>query len=251
MKISVIILTFDSEQNIERCISSIVNSKTMNEYEIIVIDNASNDNTINLIKKAFPQVHLIQNTSNKGVAPARNQGLDNSTGDYILFLDDDAYLLPETLELLASYLNNNSKCGIVGPQMLNPDQTLQFNALPIPSVSIKLKRIVQRIFHIKAKPYYIEKILNTQNFEPGYLIGACQLIRKKVIEITGKLDEHIFYGPEDADLCLRVKKCGFQVVCVPQAKAIHAYRRSSYNFKRINLLLAHVKGLFYFWFKHL
>ena len=87
-------------------------------------------------------------------------------------------------------------------------------------------------------------------FQPGYLIGACQLIRRKAITATGLLDERMFYGPEDADYCLRLKKQGFEVVCLPSARVIHAYQRQSYNLKKIRLLWAHFKGLVYFWWKH-
>jgi GT2 family glycosyltransferase len=250
MKLSIIVLTWNSERFIVRCIEALKSTVTTKPLEWIVVDNGSGDSTLQLVKKLLPEANIIHNKANLGVARARNQGIIASSGEYVLILDDDTQTLPDAVDLLCDYLNQHPKCALVAPQLVNPDGSIQANALPFPSVKEKSLRIVKKILGIPLQNQYSESIEAKLPFQPGYLIGACQLIRRKAITATGLLDERMFYGPEDADYCLRLKKHGFEVICLPSVSVIHAYQRQSYNLKKPGLLWAHFKGLVYFWRKH-
>ena len=250
MKLSIVILTCNSLHRIEPCIKALLGTVGIHPIEWIMVDNGSTDGSQQLVETLLPQASLIQNYHNEGVARARNQGIKASTGQYVLLLDDDTQVLPNTIDTLCEYLDKQPQCAMVAPQLLNPDGSLQANALPLPSVRDKCNRIVKKLQGKKLQNFYHDKIEAQTPFQSGYLIGACQLIRKDAITRIGLLDEQIFYGPEDADYCLRLKKQGYEVVCLPSVRAIHDYQRQSYRLKNARLLWSHFKGLMYFWRKH-
>jgi GT2 family glycosyltransferase len=173
-----------------------------------------------------------------------------ATGEYILFLDDDAEVYPHAIDTLMEYLSTHPECALAGPQLLNSDGSYQANALPFPTVEIKCTRIIKNLLGLKHFNPYISNIKAQAPFKPDYLMGACQLISMDAIRIVGLLDERIFYGPEDADFCLRLKSQGYEVVCLPMVSVMHGYRQQSYQLRNLKLLWHHFTGLIYFWWKH-
>jgi len=250
MKLSIIILTCNSKKWIEPCIKSLISTIGIYSKEWIVVDNGSNDGSQQLVRVLLPQAIIIQNKKNLGVARARNQGIESSTGEYVLLLDDDTEVLENTINAMCRFLDEHPRCGMVGPQLVNPDGSIQYNALELPSVRVKIRRVLEKIFGKPPDNYYKEFIDTGKPFHPGYLLGACQLIRRDSISSVGLLDEQIFYGPEDADYCLRLKEHSYDVVCLPSVRVIHAYQKQSYRLNKIKLLWHHFKGLWYFWKKH-
>ena len=250
MKLTIVILTCNSLAWIDSCVKALLDTVRVFPIEWIVVDNGSVDSSPQLIKNLLPQANLIQNHQNRGVSIARNQGIMASTGQYVLLLDDDTKVLPNAIDALCEYLDQQPQCAMVGPQLLNPDSSLQYNALPLPTVKVKCNRIINKLLGRPLKNPYHDYIESQKPFQPGYLIGACQLIRQEAINSVGLLDEQIFYGPEDADYCLRLKKNGYEIICLPTAQVIHAYQHQSYRMKNLRLLWSHLTGLLYFWWKH-
>lgn len=250
MKLSIVILTCNSKHWIDPCIKSLMDTVVQHPLEWIVVDNGSLDGTQQLVESLLPQAIRVQNQYNYGVARARNQGIQVSSGEYVLLLDDDTKVLPGVIDKLCEYLDANPQCAMVAPQLENPDGSLQSNALPLPTVRVKCNRVVSKLLGKQITNIYLDKIVAQEPFQPGYLIGACQLIRREAINTVGMLDEQIFYGPEDADYCLRIRKHGLEVVCFPTLRVIHAYQQQSYQLKKAKLLWYHFKGLIYFWCKH-
>jgi GT2 family glycosyltransferase len=249
MKLSIVILTCNSINRIGSCLESLLSTVIIYPVEWIIVDNGSRDGSQQLVKKLLPQAIIIQNVRNLGVSRARNQGIKTSSGQYILLLDDDTRVLPQTIETLCEYLDKHPQCAMVAPQLINTDDSIQANALPIPSVREKFIRIAKKLLR-KKHNIYIDKIKTKIPFYPGYLIGACQLIRREVFSVVGLLDEKIFYGPEDADYCLRLTKYDYQIVCLPSVSVIHDYQQRTYRLKNLRLLWFHFTGLIYFWWKH-
>jgi GT2 family glycosyltransferase len=250
MKISIVILTFNSLRWIEPCVKALLTTVKIQPREWIVVDNGSTDGSQQLVKTLLPQATLIQNNFNHGVARARNQGIKASTGQYVLLLDDDTQVLPYAIDKLCEYLNEHPHCAMIAPQLVNPDGSLQANALPLPLVRVKFKCIFGKLLGKSIQNIYHDSIKKQIPFQPGYLLGACQLIRQEAITTIGPLDERIFYGPEDADYCIRLKKKGYEVVCLPSVKVIHVYQHKSYWLKNPGLSWSHLRGLIYFWWKH-
>ncbi len=250
MKLSIIILTCNSLSAIETCIRSLLDTVSADPLEWIIVDNGSSDNSPEIVSRILPQALVIRNTRNLGVAKARNQGIRAATGEYILLLDDDTEANPHAIDTLMEYLSIHRECALAGPQLLYSDGSYQANALPFPTVRIKITRIMRKLLGFNPPNPYIRDIIYQLPFKPGYLTGACQLIRMNAIRDIGFLDERIFYGPEDADFCLRLKKHGYEVVCMPMVSVMHGYRQQSYQLRSLKLLWHHFTGLIYFWWKH-
>lgn len=252
VKLSIIILNWNSKSYIDLCLQSVrkaIPSKLKNE--IIVIDNGSTDSSIQYIKKQYPDVKLIENDRNKGVAPARNQGLMIAKGKYILLLDIDTIIREDSIEVMIQTMQSDNRIGLCGPKLVGTDGKLQFSCRNFPSVLSK----IYRQFPGKLQNCLLEReeLRNWDHCsqrEVGYVIGACQLIRKAVIKEVGLLDENIFYGPEDIDFCLRIWQAGYKVVYNPEAVIIHDEQRITKRKLFSKICWEHAKGLAYFFWKH-
>ncbi|MCU4175734.1 glycosyltransferase family 2 protein [Carboxylicivirga sp. N1Y90] len=250
MTLSIVILTLNSEKIILNCLNAIEPSCPNYDYEIIIVDNGSNDSTLTLIESNYPECKLLKNKSNLGVAKARNIGIQEAEGNFLLILDDDVVMHPLSLDKLIRRISHDSTIGMIAPQLLNPDDTIQYNGLPFPSILVKTRRIISKLLGKSINNPYSDFINKKEPYEPDYLIGAVQLIRKELFDKVGLLDETIFYGPEDADLCVRIHQAHYRVICIPSINMTHNYQRRSYKLKQLPLLIKHLQSLIYFWFKH-
>lgn len=253
MKLTIIILNWNSLEFLKRCIKSINDNLRMLEKEIIVVDNGSNDSSVDFLESNYKEVKLIKNKKNRGVGPARNQGMAIANGEYILNLDVDAEILPNSIDLLVGEMDKREEVGIIAPKLIYPDGETQYSCRKFPTF---LSKFIYRQLPKKLRDnlLYDEEMRLYNHEEPNYadyIIGACQLIRKKAMEEVGYYDRHIFYGPEDIDYCLRMWKKGWKVLYYPRAVIIHYEQRITRN----NLLniskpifWKHIYGLiWYFW----
>ena len=231
MKISVIIVTYNTATETLACLRSVLASKNLDNFEIIVIDNNSSDDTADQIKEHFPQVKLIKNSENRGFAKAVNQGIKISSGKYIFMLNPDAEVEPNTISKLASYLEKNHQVGIVGPKILNFDGTIQRSVGPLPTLKHALYEalLLSRIF-----PNSLEfGSLRMAGFDfyktqlVAKLTGAALLMRREVFDAYGLFDEQYFLYYEETDLMLRMHRQGkYQIVFYPDATVRHHLNKS-------------------------
>lgn len=263
-KLSTIILTWNSEQYISNCLNSLLQSLGNRGVKIILIDNGSTDKTTEIISEfADGRFFTISNKQNLGVSKARNMGLRNSVGEYILFLDMDTVVNKEALDEMIHFMDSNPECGICSCMLKNSEGMIQNSCRKIPSFRYKMLNVLEAIFlhihrrklseyvsHINSNQFYREKFGLKQAFEVEYLIGACQLIRRSAFEQVGFLDEKIFYGPEDADFCIRLKEKKWKIFYLPYVSIIHEYQQISRKriFSKISYI--HFKALIYFFWKH-
>ena len=250
-KLSVIILTWNSKEMLRLCLNSLYSSLKVSEYEVIVVDNGSQDSTTEMISNNFPEIKLIKNTSNKGVAPARNQGLQIAQGKYLLLLDVDTTVAVGTIDVLIDYLDKHSTIGLVGPKLFYPDGQLQYSCRKFPTVWTKvLRRVPIKV----AGRFLIDELYKSWDHnsvrEVDYVIGACQLIRRKAIEEIGYLDDAMFYGAEDVDYCLRLQKAGWKVVYNPHAIVIHKEQRITKKRLFSKITWKHILSLMRYFHKH-
>ena len=244
-RVSVIILTWNSVGKIEPCLEAL-GQGTQVPDEIIVVDNGSKDQTRAVLAMRFPSVRVIENTINLGVARARNQGLAAARGTYVLVLDDDAIMQPEALAQLVAVLDTSPTVALCGPQLLSTTHEPISTSLTFPTLLQKIRRwrtAEQR----NGSPW--DNNLSGRMREVDYVIGACQLIRRAALDEVGLYDEHIFYGPEDIDLCLRLRQAGWRIILQPNAQVIHAEQRLARSiFSPIGR--KHTSGLGYYFSKH-
>lgn len=249
--VSAVLLTWNSALHVGQALASLSRELDGLAAEIVVVDNGSTDESVRIVQLT-PQARIIRNTANAGVARARNQGLAVSTGRYILFLDSDAELSPGSVREMLRYMDATPAAGVVGPKLIYPDGTVQFSRRRFITVHGKvLRQLPLRLRRAIAwmADEEIQGIDRTVAQPVDYVIGACQLIRRDLIRSAGALDEHMFYGPEDVDFCLRAWQAGWEVHYVPSAVVVHHEQRITRRRPSV-LTLRHGMALAYYFWKH-
>ena len=254
MNISFIILTWNSEQYLERCFVCIDQAlkRTGLSYEVCVLDNGSRDSTPTLLKRLadrHPDVIVPYfEPNNIGTTRSRNRLFATARGDYLCVMDSDVELGQGVVEVLLKEIEANQRLGIVAPCILYPSGAWQKSFDRFPTMVDKINRLFRlRSIEERECLRYSEV---TRPFYVDYAISAFWLMRRKLLETVGLLDEQIFYSPEDVDFCLRIWKSGYRVLYVPSVSVIHHTQEISRGLKINRAKLSHIKGLLYYFYKH-
>jgi len=226
MQISIVIISYNVKEFLHQCILSLKKSCHGIEHEIIIVDNNSIDGSDKIITSKFPEITLIKNYDNKGFAKACNQGLEISTGKYLLLLNPDTMLQEDTIPKMIEFFEDNPDAGAAGCKILNADGTLQLScrrSFPTPSVAIPKIVGLSRMFP-KSKlfsKYNLTYEDPEKQIEVDALSGAFMMFSKKVYDDLGGLDEDYFMYGEDLDYCYRIKQAGWKIYYTPTTKLIH------------------------------
>lgn len=233
MKLSIIIVSYNTKQLLADCIKSIEKNLYNFSYEIVVVDNNSADGSTDMVKFEYSHVKLIANNYNAGFAKANNQGLELCSGDYILLLNSDTIVLKNAISTLIDFMDSHIDTAICGPKLLNSDMTLQLpcrRGFPRLINSVSYFSGISRVFP-KSRVFgsYLMTYMDSGiNHEVDAVSGACLLVKRKILsEIGGLLDEAFFMHFEDIDLCYRAKQSGYKVYYVHNAEIIHLKGQSS------------------------
>ena len=224
--LSIIIVNRNTKAFLFSCLESISESERRTDWEIVVIDNGSQDVGADEIRKVFPFVSLIENDKNLGFATAVNQGLQKTSGEYALLLNPDAQVKHGAIEYLKSFMDAHSDVGVAGAQLLNSDGSKQNSIANFPSLATELlnKSLLRWLFPEKfpgKETNYSEPV------EVDSVIGACMMARRDAVNQVGFFDEDYFLFFEETDLCYRIKRGGWKVYHVPQAEIYHFQGKSA------------------------
>jgi hypothetical protein len=194
--------------------------------EVIIVDNASSDDTLEMLTSEFPTARLVKNSTNLGYTRPINQALQLSQGRYMLLLNPDTVVLPGAINELVGYLEAHPEVGICGPKVLNRDGTLQKackRGVSRPWAAFSYFSGLSALFpHSKFfGGYLLNYLAEDEIHEVDGISGSCMLIRRAVIDQIGFLDERFFAYQEDADYCFQAKKAGWKVVYLPSAQIMH------------------------------
>jgi hypothetical protein len=221
MNLSIIIVNWNTADLLQSCLVSIYAHSPAGRFEVLVVDNASTDASVAMVRREFPQVRLLANQQNGGFAAANNQAIRRCTGEMVLLLNPDTIVKPGALAALVNFLQAHPRAGAAGPLTLNPDGTLQISCYPAPT----LLRELWRLLHIDALyplgEYPMARWPQNQSRPVDTLLGACLLLRREVLEQVGLLDEAYFIYSEEVDLCTRIRRAGWPLYWLPQAQIIH------------------------------
>lgn len=252
VRVTAVVLSWNSARYLGAALASLRREAERVPTEIVVVDNGSSDNSLEIVGRIAPEARIIRNAANRGVAAARNQGAEESRAEFVLFLDSDAEMSPGSLDAMVRFLDAHPHVAVVGPKMVSPDGSLQHSCRRFPTVPGKLLRLLPFDWRRRIAWVVHEEMLDAERSAPmpvDHVIGACQLIRREVLTAVGRLDERMFYGPEDVDLCLRVWRTGREVYYLPDAVVVHAEQRITR--RRLDLLtLRHGTALAYYFWKH-
>lgn len=218
--------------------------------EVLLVDNGSTDGSVSCVMewqsvRQIDNLKIIQSKENIGVARGRNLGLRAAAGDVLMLLDNDTVADPEVYESLYRYVAENPSCGIAAPALYSPDGELQTSAKPFPGIGLKLAHVLRPGRESARERDELKKA------HPFYVIGACQVFRRDVFERVGELDSKIFYGPEDCDFCIRVRRAGYTVDYLPQYRLIHDWRRATRRSPFGKLGRRHASALLRFWLRYM
>jgi len=225
MKFSLVIVSWNVKEDLVRCLRSIEENPPNEQFEIIVVDNASADGSLDAVRGNFPHVNVIANKENRGFAAANNQGTEKSQGKYLLFLNPDTIVHPGSLDILIKFMDYNKDVGACGPKLLNCDGTIQRSVRRFPTFRAALyQHTIFRplaIFRGQYHKYMMKDFAYDCQKEVCQLMGAALLTRRSVINQVGNMDERFFIYYEEVDLCYRIKQAGWRIVFMPEAVVTH------------------------------
>ncbi len=226
MDVSIVIVNWNTREILRNCLASIYTQAADGiGFEVIVVDNASGDDSGAMVKKEFPEVVLIQNIINKGFAAANNQGIVVSHGRYVLLLNSDTIVLKDALTSAVAFADRNPEAAAVGCRVLNPDRSLQQTCFMFPSI---LNMILSTTYLYKLFPrsrFFGRERMSwwdrSDVREVDVVTGCFMMVRREAIDKVGVMDERFFMYGEETDWCCRFKKAGYKVLFTPFTGIIH------------------------------
>lgn len=252
LDLSIIIVSWNVRELLLKTLDSIFRIDWKINYEVIVVDNASRDGSVEAVKKYYPQVKILANKQNLGFANACWQGVELSQANYFLFLNDDTKVLPDSLTVIYKTISKNENYGVVGGKILNPNNTIQASVRSFPTVLVFFILLLKlhRFFPKLLNNYLLKDFDYTKPTTVDQVMGAFFATSRKVWNLLGGFDKNFFIWFEEVDFCLRVKEKGYLVYYQPAAQIIH-YRGSS--FKQLSALPEQIlfnRSLYYYAKKH-
>ncbi len=226
MDLSIITVNYNVKEFLQNLIHSIHKAAGSLTYEIIIVDNASSDGSVDFISQKFPEVKLIANDRNLGFGKANNQGLKIAKGNYILLINPDAIVSEDTFTNMISFFENHPSVGLAGCKILNPDGTLQLacrRSFPGPWTSFCKVTGLSNLFpnsRLFAR-YNLTYKDENESYEVDAISGSFMMMKREVYEKTGGFDEDYFMYGEDLDLCYRIQQAGYKVYYVHETQIIH------------------------------
>lgn len=246
-ELSVIIVNWNVRDLLRRCLQSVVGSDALFiaagaagepasrgqgwAAEVIVVDNASSDDSVAMLAREFPWVRVIANSVNAGFTRGNNQGLAVSRGQYVLFLNPDTELAADALSQMLTYAAAQPQVGIIGPQLRYGDGSLQSSRRRFPALATFFleSTVLQRWWprnRVLSRYYMLDRPDDAVS-EVDWVVGACMLVRRAVLDQIGGFDEGFFMYSEELDLCRRAVTAGWRVVYLPAAVVTHYEGKSS------------------------
>jgi hypothetical protein len=231
MKLSIIIVNYNTGALTRACVESVLAQKLPFKYEIVVVDNDSSDLSVSFLRSDFPDIKVIQNKKNLGLAGGVNKGLAETTGKYRLILNPDIVVMPRAIEKMVELMDKDNKIGMLGGELVSPNGKKQYSCYRFyRPITILYRRTFlgktrqgkKEIARFLMKDYDRESVRCVD-----WLMGACLMVREKAIDDVGGMDERFFLYFEDVDWCRRFWKGGWRVCYMPTALFSHYHQKSS------------------------
>ena len=254
MQLSIIIVNYNVKQFLMQCLQSVQKAIAGIDAEVFVVDNASGDDSVEMLKEKFPWVKCIANTTNVGFSCANNQAIKLAVGEFVLLLNPDTLVEADTFVKCIDFMKQKEDAGALGVKMINgkgeflPESK---RGLPVPAVAFYKIFGLSKLFPNSKKfgSYHLTNLDNDKIQSVEVLSGAFMFIRKKVLELIGGLDETFFMYGEDIDLSYRIIKAGYKNYYLPDARIIH-YKGESTKKGSINYVIVFYKAMQIFVKKH-
>jgi len=248
--VSIVIPTWNQRKILAECLSSILSLKKSVKTEIIVVDDASSDDTVEYVKNHFPGIILLENRVNQGYAGAVNRGVERSGGNFIFLLNNDIRFVENIIDVLHDFLMKHKDAGAVAPLLVYPDEKLQISCrrFPTPAALILEKLRINKAGHLRKW-----KLTEDEHLRGGIVpqpMASALLIRRDCWEAVGSLDERFPIFFNDVDWCYRLyRSSGYHIYLCTDARAIH-HEGATVNTLGLRKKREFYKGLMRFYLKH-
>jgi N-acetylglucosaminyl-diphospho-decaprenol L-rhamnosyltransferase len=224
--VSVITVTYNSKTHMQRCLPALRDAMGAVPFELVVVDNASADGTPEEVLRLWPEARLVRNDGNRGFSAANNQGAAKSRGRFLLFLNPDTVPEPNSIAVLAEWLQEHDSIGLVGPRLIYPDGRLQHSLRNFPSPG---NQFFEALFLHRALPRMTDRLGEVITDSRAYgsardvdwISGAVMLARREAFDAVGGFDERYFLYSDELDLCRCMTSAKWGVAFVPSATVVH------------------------------
>lgn len=229
--LSVLICSWNTRDDLRMCLTSLERAREEGSFEVIVIENNSEDGSAHMVREEFPWVQLLEQSVNLGFTGGNNLALAERKGRHAFLLNSDAAVHAGAIRELLSFLGANPDVGIVGPKVLNPDGSLQMSCrrFPNPFAALFRSTWVGRLFprNRYVQDYLMADFDHAASRDVDWVSGCALMASERLIREVGVLDPGYFMFSEDVDWCWRAHRAGFRVVYHPSAVVTHAIGRST------------------------
>jgi GT2 family glycosyltransferase len=225
--VSAVVVSHNTRDDLLRCLASLRDHAQL-PIEVIVVDNASSDGSVEAVRRDFPAVRVIASPENLGFSRANNLGIREARAAYVLVINSDAEVRPGAVAALAAGLDSRNDVAVVGPRTLSSDETIQISFGPAlsPLAEWRQRRLVSGVRRRDASALREAGALAGREHEPDWVSASCFLARRKALDAIGGFDEAFFLYEEDVDLCVRLRAAGWRIVFTPSAEVVHHLGRS-------------------------
>lgn len=243
VELSIIILNYKSKGLVRQCIKGLRACAPRVSHEIIVVDNHSEDGVEQILAERYPDVQFISSPINVGFGAGMNMGIQKAQGKYVMILNPDIVVFDGSVDALHEFMEAHPKVAIAGPKLLNPDKTVQLSCFRFHKLFTPLYRrtpMGKLPWATKQLSEFLMKNdAHDRNRPVEWLLGACMMIRKSVLEEIGRFDDRFFLYFEDTDLCRRAWEKGWFVYYVADAVMTHYHKRESAEYSGVGGLLSY------------
>ena len=231
VRLSVVIVSYNTRDTLARCLEALHDSPPSVTHQIIVVDNASTDETVDLIRARWPSLQIIEMNFNAGFSAANNAAIHSSQSEFVLLLNSDTLPSSNSIDNLVSELDTNSDVAAVGPRLVNLRGQIEisFGRMISPWNEARQKLVTLGI--AKGVPFFaswLKRRTHTTHY-PDWVSGACMLVRRTDGDAVGWLDERYFLYTEDVDFCAALRAVGHRILFTPNAEVVHIGGQSGSN----------------------
>jgi GT2 family glycosyltransferase len=238
-RLSIVILSWNTRDLLDACLRSIYAADDAPDCEVIVVDNASQDGSAEMVAESYPQAVLVRNSSNEGYARGNNIGMKQSSGDYILLLNSDTEIHEDAPAALVAFMDEHQDYGACGAQLRNPDGSIQHACKRFPGLWVTLffDTFLEKLFpeNRVVRRYFMRDFDHAESRDVDQPPGACFLLRRVLLDEIGFLDEDLFLFYNDVDYCKRIWKAGYKIRFIAGARVLHHGGASTRNYQDFGL----------------
>jgi len=255
MDLSIIIVSYNGREHLRKCLQSLAAHGPSVGHKVIVVDNASQDGSAEMVAAEFPQARLLTLPKNVGFAAGANRGIGEASGEAIVLLNPDSELKEDVFGPMLKYLRGHPDIGILAPKLRDEDGSLQLSCRRFPTFSVALFNRYSLLTRLLPGNRFSARYLLTDWDHSAvaavdWVSGACLMARRSLFEEIGPLDEGYFMYIEDVDLCQRVHRAGYKVVYFPEAAITHHIGRSSHTLPSRSIVERH-RSMWHYYKKYL